>query len=125
MQLLERELLFLRDRVAPADDEHGHGVYVRVRDGGHDVGDAGAGRDHRHADLARHSRPAIGHVAGCLLVARVDDANVVFQAGLEYRVDVAAVEREDLLDALLLQHPDDHFAAVNLHCRIPPRPDAK
>jgi hypothetical protein len=45
-------------------------------------------------------------------MARVDDPDVFVPAGLEDRVDVPAVEAEDVLTAFLPQDARDHLSAV-------------
>ncbi len=120
MQLLEGHLLLLGEGVAAADDDHGDAVDEGVGDAGDDVGDARAGRDDGNARAAGGAGPGVGHVAGGLLVARVDDADAVVPAGLKDGVDVPAVEGEDVLHPLPLQHPGERLTAVDLHCRLLP-----
>ena len=50
---------------------------------------------------------------GRLLVTRVDQPDLVIEGGLEDRVEMPAVQGEDLFDPLLLQHPNQHLAAIN------------
>ncbi len=90
----------LIQRAGAADHDHGAAVLVGVGDGGDAVGDAGAGGDEADAGAAVGSRPALGGVAGDLLVPDVDDADaVVVAAGVDV-LDVAAAEGEDDVDAL-------------------------
>ena len=114
---LQRQPLIIDERAAAADDEDRDAVEVGVRHGRDHVGDAWSGGDDRDADLAGRARPAIGGVAGRLLVPRVDELHAVVHGGLEDRVKVAAVQREDALDARRLQHSNQDLAAVNLLCQ--------
>ena len=67
----------------------------RIRDRGHAVGDAGAGRDHRNAELARQQRMRVRHVHRRAFVAHVDDAHAVRGEPVPDRLDVAALQAED------------------------------
>ena len=65
------------------------------------------------------ARPSVGHVRRGLLVTRVDHAKAVRAAGRVDRVEMAAVEGENLAYALVLERPYQHLAAVYLcHWRI-------
>ena len=77
------------------------------------VGDAGAGGDNRHAAAAGGPRPAFGGVAGDLLVADIDNLDLLVQAGVEDRLHVAAAEGEDRVDAFMLDGAGDEVASVN------------
>ena len=94
----------------------GHRVHVRVGDRGDEVGRTGArGRD-RDAELAARRRVALGRVAGALLVAHEDVAEL---AAVEQRVvdgeDRAAGQAEDVGDAEHLERADDRLGSRDLH----------
>ena len=113
VHVLQRAHLEAGERAAAADDEHRRLVVPGVGDGGDAVGDAGAGGDDGDAALASRARPAFGGVAGDLLVADVDDLDLFVEAGVVDRLHVAAAEREDGVDAFLLDSAGDEVAAVN------------
>ena len=82
-----------------------------VRDAGHGVGDAGARHDHGDAEPAGEARPRVRGVRRRLLVADVDHADAVAEAGVVDRQDVAAAEREDGADALAGEDARDQLAS--------------
>ena len=94
------------------DGDDGHGVHLRVGQRGDQVGGAGAGGGDAHADLAGDLRVAGGGVAGALLVAHQDVADLL---GVEQRVvqreDRAARNAEYDVRAKLLEGPDDRLRA--------------
>src|SRR5207249_11219422 len=94
------------------DHEHRRLVVPGVGDSGHAVGHAGAGRDDGDAAAPRRARPAFGRVSGDLLVAHVDHAHVLVEARVVDRLHVPAAERENRVDAFLLDRADDEVAAV-------------
>ena len=100
-------------RAATADDKQGRAVLIGVGDGGHAVGDAGAGGDNRDAAAPGGARPALGGVAGDLLVADIDNLDLFVQAGVVDRLHVAAAEGEDRVDALQLDGAGYEVASVN------------
>ena len=57
-------------RHLPGDRHHGYRVQLGIRNGGHEVGRAGAGRGHADCGLARRACPALGDKARALFVAR-------------------------------------------------------
>ncbi len=113
VHLLEGALLEIAQGAAAADEQHGAAVLVGVGHGGDGVGDAGAGGDHRHAALAGGPRPALGGVAGRLLVTDVDHLDVLVNAGVVDGLDVAAAEGEDDVHSLLLEAAGHQIAAVD------------
>ena len=97
------------------DGDDGHRVHVRVGQRGDEVRGAGAGGGHADADPAGDHRIALGGVAGTLLVADQDVADLL---GVEQRVvrgeDRAAGDAEDDLDAGVLQRPHEALRAGHL-----------
>ena len=93
-----------------------------VGDARHRIGDAGAGGDGRHAYVSGGARVSVGGVRRRLLVARVDDADVLVDAAVVDALDVPAAEGEEHLRALLLHHAGDHVAAVYPAHASPPLP---
>ena len=77
----------------------------------------GPGGGHHAAELAGLARVAVGGVRGDLLVAHVDDADALVDAAVVDVDDVAAAEREDRVDALVLQRLGDQVAARD-HARV-------
>ena len=102
-----------------ADDDHGDAGALRVGHGRDDVGDAGPGGDGAHARLARDARPAVGGVAGGLLVADVDDADPLVEAAVVDGLDVASAEGEEVRRAVPLERLGDQAPAVD-HCHVAP-----
>ena len=68
------------------------------------------GRDDT-AELAGLTRIAVGGVRGDLLVPHVDDADALIDAAVIDVDDVAAAEREDRIDAFVLQRLGDQVTA--------------
>ena len=97
-----------------ADEDHRAGRLEGVGDAGDGVGDAGPRRDDSHARLAGDLRPPFGGVGGDLLVPEVDYLDALGHAALVKVVNVAAVEREDVLDALALERFGEQSSAVYL-----------
>jgi hypothetical protein len=110
---LQRQGLGVDERRSAADEQGRHTVEVGVGDTGDDVGDARPGGDDSNARCPGCPCPGVGGVAGSLLVAHVDEADVVVESGLEDGVQMPAVQGEDFPDALLLQHAHEHFTAVD------------
>ena len=73
------------------------------------VRDAGAGREHGHANLARDLRPCIRHEDGRGLVPDMNDANACVDARVIQRHDLVAGQTEDGGDAATLQGGDDQL----------------
>ena len=82
-------------------------------DAGQRVGKAWTGRRDHAAQPTRLARISVGRVGGGLLVAHVDDANVVIDAAVVDVDDVAAAKREDRVDTLVLEGCSDEMAAGN------------
>ena len=105
--VLERPHVDLRPRRAAADHQHRRPCQRRVRDRRHHVGDARAGRHHRHAQAARQLGVGVRHVDRRPLVPHVDDADAEPGAVVPDRLDVAALEAEDAVDPPRLEELRD------------------
>src|SRR5208282_1962407 len=62
-------------------------------------------------ELARLACIAVGRMRGDLLVAHVDDADALVHAAVVDVDDVAAAQREDRVDTLVLERPGHQVAA--------------
>ena len=104
VDLLERVLADQRRRDVAGDRDHRDRVEERRPDAGDEVGRAGTGGAHAHADPARDPRVAVGGVRAALLVADEDVAElgVVAQDVVERQDHAARVAEEDV-DALAEQ----------------------
>ena len=111
---LQRVGLRLSEPGRAADVEDRRAIEKGVGDRGHDVGEAGPRRDHRDAEPVAGAGIALRGMAGGDLVPRVDDRQIVIEAGLEDRIDMGAVQPEQPVDARLLQGSDEQFAAADL-----------
>ena len=80
-------------------------------DAGHGVGAARARGGDDAAELAGLAGVAVGRVRGDLLVAHIDDADALVDAAVVDVDDVAAAEREDGIDAFVLERLGDQVAA--------------
>src|ERR1019366_8491222 len=90
-----------------------------IRDPGHDIGHTGTRRDDRYTEPPRRPCPAVGCVPRGLLVTGIDQPNLVVECGLENGVEMPPMEREDVADSLLFEHPNEHLSAIDLrhrHC---------
>ena len=89
------------------DRDHRDGVHVRVGDRGDEVGGARPGRGHADPDLAGGTGVALGRVAGALLVAHEDVADLDrVQQRVVRREDRAAGDAEDRVDVHRLEGQD-------------------
>src|SRR4029077_16496220 len=75
------------------------------------VGAAGTRGRHHAAELAGLAGVTIRRVRRYLLVAHIDDADALIDATVIDVDDVATAEREDGIDALVLQRPGDQMTA--------------
>ena len=73
-------------------------VSRRDAQSGDGVGQAASGGDHAHADFAGGARVGVGGIGGRLLVAHVDQLDVVVAQLAEDREQMPAVDRETILD---------------------------
>ena len=90
VHVLERAHVLEGARALAADADHRHVAAKRVRDARHRIGDAGSRGDEGDARLARRACPAFGAVRGGLLVAQIDDADVLIEAPVVDALDVTA-----------------------------------
>ncbi len=81
-------------RRAATDHEHRRALEIGIRHRGDAVGDAGAGRHERDAELAGQQRMRSGHVHGRALVPHVDDRDAVGRKTIPDRLDMAALQAE-------------------------------
>ena len=99
----------------PGDGNHGNGVHVRVGNGGHQVGGAGARRRNADTCTAGDHGVAFGRVAGALFVP---DQDVPQLGGIHQRVigrqDRSAGQTEDVFDSELFQRADDGLRTGHL-----------
>ena len=108
------------------DHQHRRRRGVRGAEARHRVQQAGAGHHQRGAERAARARVAVGHEAGGLLVARVDeaDARLVPQRGHD-PVELDTGQAEDHPHAFLVEGPHQRFAArhrCRRHVSSPPGP---
>ena len=100
-QILQRAHLVLGQGALPANVQHRAFGTKRGRDTGKRIRKPGAGRGNHAAQPAGLARVAVGGVGRDLLVAHVDDADIVVDATIVGVDDVAAAEREDRVDAFV------------------------
>ena len=110
---LQRQLVVVGQRASPADQNHRDRVHESVGDSRDRVGDARPRGHDRDARTPGRARPSVSHMRRGLLVTSVDHAEVVRAAGGINRVEMAAVEGENLAHALLLERPYHHLAAID------------
>jgi len=101
--VLQRAAVLLRLRRHTGQHQHRRPGDMRVGNAGHRVGDAGPGRDQRHAETARHVAMRVSHVNRRALVTHVDDADAFGIEPHPDRHDVTAAQRKDRVDAARLQ----------------------
>ena len=97
--ILQRSHIGLRPRGAAADQQHRRAGERGIRHGRHRVGDAGTGGDHGDAEAAGQFGMGVRHVHGGALVAHVDDADALTRDVIPDRLDMAALQSEDAVDA--------------------------
>jgi hypothetical protein len=114
IHVLKRPHVAQELRARAADDDHRDPRALRVRDRGDDVGDAGTGGDRAHAGPAGDARVAVGGVTGGLLVANVDDLDLLVEASVVDGLDVAAAEREKVRRSVALERLRDEPASVHV-----------
>jgi len=116
IHLLERTLPQTVEGPLATEDQNRRVGAPGVGHAGHAVGDAGAGRDRRHADLARiAARPGIRRVHSGLLVTHVDHLDAFVQAAVDDGHDVATGEHEDDLYTSLFEGASRELSTVNGH----------
>src|SRR5208283_3304786 len=107
---LQRQLVIVGERTSPAYQNHRNRVHESVGDSSDRVCDPWTRRHDRDARTPRRARPSVSHMRCCLLVTSIDHAQAVCTAGRVNRVEMAAVEGENLAYALLLERPYQHLA---------------
>ena len=122
--VLQRTHIGLRARRAAADQQHRRPRQRGVGHGGDGVGDAGPGGHHGDAEVARQLGMGVRHVHGGALVAHVDDADALPGDVVPDRLDVAALQAENAVDAARLQEARDpgragQFVAVEVLAVMP------
>ena len=110
-QILQRAHHVLRERALAADVQDRAFRAEGGGDPGHRIHAAGPRRRHDAAELAGLARIAVGGVRRHLLVPHVDDADAFIDAAVIYVNYVAAAQREDRVDALVLERLGDEVAA--------------
>ncbi len=101
--------------------EHRRAVEEGVGDGGDDIGEAGAGGHHGHAEPASRAGVTLGRMAGRHLVTHVEYWDAVIQARLEDALQVGAVQAEQPFDTGLHQCANQELAAGHRrHLILPP-----
>jgi len=111
---LERKLVVVGERTAPANQHHRDRVHEGIGDPGDRIGHARTRGDDGDAGTAGGARPSIGHVRGGLFVTGVDHAEVVARRGRVNRIEMPAVEGENFTHALAFERAHHHLAAVDL-----------
>ncbi len=106
---LQRAEVVLRHGRAAADQQHRHALEMRVGDRRDAVGDAGAGGGHGDGHAAGKLRMRVRHVHGRALVAHIDDAHTELRQVVPDRLDVAALQAEDAIDAAGDEKARDEF----------------
>ena len=102
----------VRRRDLTGEAEHAAAAGVCRRQAGAGVEHAWAGDDRAHPDPAGGAGVAVGHVAGGLLVAGVDDADRrLARERVEEAVELHAGQPEDDVDAPPPKALDEQFAA--------------
>ena len=103
--VLERSHVGLRPRGAAADQQHRRPGERGVGHAGDGVGHARPGGRQGDAELSGQLGMRVRHVDGGTLVAHVDDADALARGMVPDRLDVAALQAEDAVDASRHQEP--------------------
>ena len=107
--------LLLAQRGCADDEQHRYRVEVGVDDRGVDVGEAGTRRHDAHPRALGYAGPGVGRVPGGRLVASVGEPNPVVGAGHEERIQVTAVQRENIADLGLFEGLSKQLSAGDRH----------
>jgi len=94
------------------DANHGAIGHRSQGESGYRVGQAAARRHHTNARLAGHARIAVCRICGRLLVAHVDQLDLMIAQLRENREQVTTVDREAVARLVFLDDTRDQFAAV-------------
>src|SRR5712692_2996184 len=113
-QILQRAHPMLGEWTLATDQKHRAFGAEGVRNAGHGVGGAGARRHDGASGLAANAPVAVGRVRRDLLMADIDDLDALVEASVVDVDDVAAAQREDDLDALVLERLGHQVTAGNL-----------
>ena len=105
--VLQRAKIGLGARRAAADHQNRHPGERGVGDRRGGVGHAGTGRHHGDSELAGEFGVGVRHVDGRDLVANVDDADAKLRGMVPDRLNMAALQPEDAVDAARLQETRD------------------
>ncbi len=105
--VLQRPHIGLWPRRAAADQQHRSARERGVGHGCDRVGDARPGSRHGDTQRAGQFRVGVRHVDGRSFVANVDDADAFARHVIPDRLDVAALEAEDAVDAARFQKARD------------------
>ena len=116
----ESQPLVLAQRTCAADQEHRDCVDVGVDDAADGIGDARSGGHDCHARSTCGARPSIRCLNGSLLVPCVGHAEAVRLGRHQDRVEMPSVQREELPNPRVFEHPYQYFAAVQPTHDSPP-----
>ena len=106
-QVLQRAHLVLAERALAADHEQRTFGAEGIGDPRHGVGRARSSRGHDTADFAALARIAVRRMCGDLLVAHVDDLDPLIETAVVNIDDMAAAQRPDHFDTLVLERLRD------------------
>ncbi len=121
VRFLEGSQVVLRRRMLSRDAHHRAAGQPGDAQAGDGVGQTAAGRDAAHPRRGRRARVGVGGVGAGLLVPHVDQLDVVVAQIGQDRERVAAVDGEQVLDALLAQHATHQGTSVDdRHCPLSP-----
>ena len=112
--VLQRPHIGLRARRASADQQHRRARERGVGHGGDRIGHARPGRHHGDAERAGELGMGMRHVHRGPFVAHVDDANAAARDVIPDRLDMAALQPEDAVDAARREKPRDPGRAGKL-----------
>ena len=119
VDLLEHLPAELHVGARAADGDHRTAVDQRVGEAGGEIDDAGAARRHAHGRLLQQPGVGLAHQRGGLLVAHVDGADALLDAGGLRQQHRPAHDEEQVLRAFLLERFRQDFRAGQLcHCRL-------
>ena len=99
--------MILGVRMLPRDADHGAVGQSRDAQSRHRVGEAASRGDHAYTDFAGGARVSVGGIGSGLLVAHVDELDVVIAQLAEDRKQMPAIDRETILHTILAHHARD------------------
>ena len=112
--VLQRTHIGLRARRATADQQHRRARERGIGHGRDRVGHARTGRHHGHAEPAGELGMGMRHMNRGAFVPDIDDANAAPGDMIPDRLDVAALQTEDAIDAALREKARDPGGAGEL-----------